>query len=161
MHVRLARFGRTDRAFYRIVAIDSRTSREGQPLEYLGTYDPIASRDGVKEVRVKVDRMKYWLSVGAQPSETVARLLAHVGMLPPPPIRYQPQKSQPKGKKAFSTLSWAAAESPSAAPAACSPSGSPAPRSSPAPPRLVSAILGRSSLTMRPAMGCSLVSPLL
>ncbi len=53
----------------------------------LGTYDPIASKDGVKEVRVKVDRMKYWLSVGAQPSETVARLLAHVGMLPPPPIR--------------------------------------------------------------------------
>ena len=59
------------------------------PLQ-LGTYDPIASRDGVKEVRVKVDRMKYWLSVGAQPSETVARLLAHVGMLPPPPIRCVP-----------------------------------------------------------------------
>ncbi len=63
----------------------------------MGTYDPIASKDGVKEVRVKMDRMKYWLSVGAQPSDIVARLLGHLGVLPQPPIRFQPKKSQVRG----------------------------------------------------------------
>ncbi len=100
----------------------------------LGTYDPIASRkDGVKEVRVKVDRMKYWLSVGAQPSETVARLLGHVGMLPPPPIRFQPMKSTPKEQRKFSTL------------AALSASGFRAA----APSSLVSAVIGRPALMAR------------
>lgn len=61
----------------------------------MGTYDPFPySLDGVKEVRIKVDRLKYWLSVGAQPSERVAFLLWRAGMLPAPPIRYQPQKSK-------------------------------------------------------------------
>lgn len=52
----------------------------------LGSYDPIASKDGIKEVRVKGDRVKYWLSVGAQPSDRVAWLMAKYNLLPPAPL---------------------------------------------------------------------------
>jgi small subunit ribosomal protein S16 len=106
------------------------------PTPQLGTYDPIASRlDGVKEIRVKVDRVKYWLSVGAQPSDTVARLLGHVGLLPPPPIRFQPKKSLPRKeeKRQFSTV---ACEAPAAAAA----SGS-----------AMATLLGRPMAGLRPA----------
>ena len=93
----VSRFGRKDKAFYRIVSTDSRRARNAKPLEYLGTYDPFASkRDGVKEITLKVDRVKYWLSVGAQPSSAVERLLSVAGLAPQPPIKYQPQKSKPR-----------------------------------------------------------------
>jgi len=65
----------------RIVSCDSRSRRDGKFLEIVGTYDPIA-RKGVKEVRLNVDRVKYWLGVGAQPSDTTARLLGQFGLLP-------------------------------------------------------------------------------
>jgi ribosomal protein S16 len=59
----------------------------------LGTYDPLpAALDGTKEVRLDVARLKYWLGVGAQPSERVAYLLWRAGLLPAPPIRFTPGK---------------------------------------------------------------------
>jgi len=68
------------------------------PPSQLGTYDPIPSkRDGYKEIRLKVDRVKYWLGHGAEPSEAVATLLWRSGLLPPPPIR--PSKVQHIPKK--------------------------------------------------------------
>ena len=58
----------------------------------LGTYNPFPQTlDGVKEVRLEVDRVKYWLSTGAQPSERVAFLLWRAGLAPAPPIRWQTQ----------------------------------------------------------------------
>lgn len=67
--------GRKHRPYFRIVAIDSRQPRDGRALEDLGTYDPKVT---VKENRVtlKPDRIKYWMSVGALPSEKVHALLA-------------------------------------------------------------------------------------
>jgi small subunit ribosomal protein S16 len=67
--------GRKHRPYFRIVAIDSRQPRDGRALEDLGTYDPKIS---VTENRVtlKADRIKYWMSVGALPSERVQALLA-------------------------------------------------------------------------------------
>ena len=66
----------------------------------LGTYDPIPmKKDGMKEVRLKVDRVKYWLGVGAQPSDSVAHLLWKAGLVPAPPIRFQPIKSVPKAER--------------------------------------------------------------
>lgn len=79
----------------------------------LGTYNPLPySLDGAKEVRLKVDRIKYWLSVGAQASDRVAYLLWRAGLAPAPPLRFAPQ--QAKSKQAppaagFHTLSAAAA----------------------------------------------------
>jgi small subunit ribosomal protein S16 len=66
--------GRKHRPYYRIVAIDSRQPRNGRQLEELGTYDPMVK---IKENRVtlKPDRIKYWMSVGALPSEKVQVLL--------------------------------------------------------------------------------------
>ena len=76
VRLRLQRFGRKKSPFYRLVAADSRASRDGKFIEMLGTYDPIAREDKVKEVRLNMDRIRYWLGVGAQPSDRVARLLA-------------------------------------------------------------------------------------
>jgi len=67
--------GRKHRPFYRLNAVDKRTPRDGRILENLGWYDPIA-KDESKQVELKVDRIKHWLSVGAQPSDTVADILA-------------------------------------------------------------------------------------
>lgn len=73
VRIRLARAGAKKRPFYRIVATDSRSPRDGRFLEKLGTVDPNAEPT---KVDVDVPRLEYWLSAGARPSETVARLLA-------------------------------------------------------------------------------------
>lgn len=70
----MSRLGRPHRPFYRINAIDSRTKRDGKVIETLGWYDPIAT-DPTKQLEINVDRVKHWLSVGAQPSETLTDVL--------------------------------------------------------------------------------------
>lgn len=104
--LRLARFGRRHQAFYRLVAADSRTPRNGRCLEYLGSYNPHADAQGNKEVRLQVDRIKYWLSVGAQPSDTVAKLISMADIVPDVPKQQFTQQHVPKTlrKQEFSTL---------------------------------------------------------
>ncbi|EED95242.1 RT16, ribosomal protein 16 mitochondrial small ribosomal subunit, partial [Thalassiosira pseudonana CCMP1335] len=85
VRLRLQRFGRTHSPFYRMVAADSRAPRDGKFLEIVGTYNPIANNAGIKEIRLKADRLRYWISVGAQPSDRVAWILGKFGILPPPP----------------------------------------------------------------------------
>jgi len=70
--IRLARTGAKKRPFYRIVAADARAPRDGRFLEKLGTYDPTKNPS---EVHLNQSRVDYWLGVGAQPTETVKRLL--------------------------------------------------------------------------------------
>ena len=70
----MKRMGRTHRPFYRICIIDQRKARDAQAIEEVGTYDPMV-KDKSKRVTMKLDRIKYWLSVGAQPSEKVAVLM--------------------------------------------------------------------------------------
>jgi small subunit ribosomal protein S16 len=72
--------GRTHRSFFRLNAIDSRNPRDGRVIEPLGWYDPHA-KDADKQTELKVERVQYWLSVGAQPSETVRNLLKKQGIL--------------------------------------------------------------------------------
>lgn len=96
VRLRLQRFGRKHSPFYRMVAANARAPRDGKFLEILGTYNPIANRDGMKEIRLKEDRLKYWLGVGAQPSDRVAWILGKFGILPPPPAGFNPQKSRVK-----------------------------------------------------------------
>lgn len=81
VRLRMKRLGNRHRPYYRLAAIDQRRPRDGRVIEELGTYNPLA-KDGEQEVRISVDRCKYWLSVGAQPSETVASLLRKVGLNP-------------------------------------------------------------------------------
>ncbi len=70
--IRLARGGANKRPFYRIVVADARAPRDGRFLEKVGTYNP---NSDPSTVNLKADRVHYWLGVGAQPTETVARLL--------------------------------------------------------------------------------------
>ncbi len=72
--IRLKRMGRSGRAFFRICAFDAREERDGRSIEQLGTYDPM-EKDESKKVVLKRERIEYWLSVGAQPTETVASIL--------------------------------------------------------------------------------------
>jgi small subunit ribosomal protein S16 len=74
VRLRLKRMGRRNRAFFRICAFDAREERDGRSIEQLGTYDPM-EKDESKKVVLKRDRIEYWLSVGAQPTETVASIL--------------------------------------------------------------------------------------
>ncbi|MBN1426084.1 30S ribosomal protein S16 [Candidatus Fermentibacteria bacterium] len=73
------RMGRRHAPTYRIVAIDSRMRRDGRFLEIVGHYNP--RTEGEPEIVVKDDRVKYWLGVGAQPSETVRSLFRRSGLL--------------------------------------------------------------------------------
>ncbi len=66
--------GRTHRSFFRLSAMDSRRPRDGRVIENLGWYDPCAKNPD-EEVSLKRERIEYWLSVGAQPSDTVRDLL--------------------------------------------------------------------------------------
>lgn len=80
--LRLKRFGRRHRSFYRLTAVDSRRPRDGKVLEELGWYDP-ANKQADKQLSLKNDRIVYWLSVGAQPTETVGDLLKANGIEKP------------------------------------------------------------------------------
>jgi small subunit ribosomal protein S16 len=70
----MKKLGRTHRHYFRIVAIDARQPRDGRIIEELGSYDPMVKNTDDR-VRLKPERIKYWLSVGARPSEKVAVLL--------------------------------------------------------------------------------------
>ena len=70
----MKRMGRKHRPYFRIVAIDSRQPRDGRTLEELGTYDPMVQIKD-KRITLKADRVKYWMSVGALPTEKVQALL--------------------------------------------------------------------------------------
>lgn len=79
VRLRLKRFGRTHKPYYRLNAIDQRNPRDGRALEELGQYDPM-NKDESKQINFNAERVAYWLSVGAQPSETVASLLKRAGI---------------------------------------------------------------------------------
>lgn len=72
VHIRLQRFGAKKRPYYRIVAADQRCKRDGRFLEQVGTYDPMQKPHAIK---FKAERLDYWLSVGATPSDTVRSLI--------------------------------------------------------------------------------------
>ena len=72
VRMRLARAGAKKAPFYRVVVANSRNARDGRFIEHVGVYDPTCNP---AEVRFKMDRVEYWLSQGAQPSDTVAQLI--------------------------------------------------------------------------------------
>ena len=75
--IRLKRKGRKKKPLYRIVIIEDSNQRDGKTIEDVGTYNPHTEP---ASITVKEDRVKYWISVGAQPSNTVTRLLSTVGI---------------------------------------------------------------------------------
>ncbi|HLL87738.1 MAG TPA: 30S ribosomal protein S16 [Tepidisphaeraceae bacterium] len=77
--LRLKRMGRSNGAYFRLSAIDSRSPRDGRVIEELGNYDP-RNKDAAKQFTAKVDRCVEWLNKGAVPSETVSSLLKKAGV---------------------------------------------------------------------------------
>ena len=71
VRIRMKKFGRKHRPFFRIVAVDGRRPRDGRVLEELGTYDPLVPETDARAI-LKGERIQYWLGVGAQPSDKVA-----------------------------------------------------------------------------------------
>jgi small subunit ribosomal protein S16 len=78
VRIRLRRTGKTKQPSYRLVVADSRAPRDGKFIEIIGHYNPVRQP---KELVVKNDRARYWLGIGAQPSETVLRLLKQVNVV--------------------------------------------------------------------------------
>jgi small subunit ribosomal protein S16 len=78
--IRLARGGMKKRPYYRIVVTDSRNARDGKFIEKIGTYNPLLPKDSTERVRLDTERAAHWLSVGAQPSDRVARFLDAAGV---------------------------------------------------------------------------------
>lgn len=78
--LRLKKFGRRHQAFFRVSAMDCRSPRDGRVIEELGWYDPCA-KDPEKRCKLDVQRVHHWLSVGAQPTETVRDLLKKQGLV--------------------------------------------------------------------------------
>lgn len=84
VRIRMKSMGRRHRPFFRICAMDSRTGRDGRAIEELGWYDPMVRNAEAREWLDK-SRIRYWLSVGAQPSEKVAAILKRHGVAKPAP----------------------------------------------------------------------------
>lgn len=87
--IRMKMMGRKHRPFFRICAMDSRTARDGRPIEELGTYDPMIP-ETEKRYAINKERVEYWLSVGAQPSDRVWVLLKKIGI--PPRVKPKPKR---------------------------------------------------------------------
>ncbi|MDO9524894.1 MAG: 30S ribosomal protein S16 [Gemmobacter sp.] len=98
MKIRLARGGSKKRPHYAIVASDSRMPRDGRFLEKLGTYNPLLAKDSEDRVKMNVERIQYWLSHGAQPTDRVSRFLEAAGVVPKT-VRNNPKAAEP-GKAA-------------------------------------------------------------
>lgn len=97
LKIRLARGGAKKKPFYFIVAADGRSPRDGRFIEKLGTFDPLAKKDDPKRVQYDEERVKHWLSVGARPTDRMARILSMNGL-----AKWErgnnPKKAEPKAK---------------------------------------------------------------
>ena len=96
--IRLSRGGAKKRPYYRIVVANSRSPRDGKYLEQIGTYNPLLAKDSADRVKLIEDRARYWLGVGAQPTDRVARFLDAAG-IKERAARNNPKKGEP-GEKA-------------------------------------------------------------
>ncbi|KHL25747.1 30S ribosomal protein S16 [Croceibacterium mercuriale] len=96
--IRLSRGGAKKRPYYRIVVADVRSPRDGKYLEQIGTYNPLLPKDSADRMKINEDRARYWLGVGAQPTDRVARFLDQAGVKERA-ARNNPNKAEP-GEKA-------------------------------------------------------------
>src|SRR5215470_5833785 len=121
--IRLRRDGAKKRPFYHVVAADERRARNGRFIEELGYYNPIVAADAEPILVLKEERVRYWLSVGAQPTDTAAALLKKQGLM---------ERRAAASKTAAATTPPAAPEKPAAAEAASTPAPAAAAAETPA-----------------------------
>jgi small subunit ribosomal protein S16 len=114
VRIRLTRIGATKRPAYRVIAIDKRRSRDGRALEILGFYDPLTEP---ATVNLDTDKINAWIGKGAQPSETVVKLMRQAARPAAAPATEKPKRATRAAKPKASTKA-AKAEAAEAAPAA-------------------------------------------
>ena len=127
VRIRLARGGTKKRPFYRIVATDKRSPRDGRFLEKLGSYNPLLPKDDEKRVVLREDRIRHWLGAGALPSDRVCRFLDAAG------ITENTVKHRGTGKRAKAIAAKKAEAEAAAAEAAAEAAASEAPAEEAAP----------------------------
>lgn len=127
--IRLSRGGSKKRPYYRIVVADARSPRDGNFIERLGSYNPLLAKDDANRVVLNVERAKHWLSVGAQPTDRVARFLDVAGVRERA-ARNNPNKGKP-GEKATDRLEEQQKKAAEAAEAAAAAAAAPAPEPEP------------------------------
>lgn len=130
VRIRMKRMGRKHRPFFRVCAVDGRNARDGRVIEYLGHYDPMVSESDAR-ASLNAERIDYWLSVGAQPSEKMSVLIKKYGsngthtekrlaalerlklnkpMAPAPMVVAKPKAAEPAAEPAAAPSEEAAAE---------------------------------------------------
>jgi len=112
--IRLSRGGAKKRPYYYVVVAHSASPRDGRYIEQIGTFDPMLKKDNPERVRLNLERCKHWMSVGAQPTDRVARLLDGAGLLKRE-VRNNPEKAKPKKKAQERTAAKAKAAEEAAA----------------------------------------------
>ena len=123
--IRLSRGGSKKRPYYRIVVADARSPRDGNFIEKIGTYNPLLAKDDDKRVVLDGERAKHWLSVGAQPTDRVARFLDAAGVRERS-AKNNPNKGKP-GEKAVERAEERAEKQKAAEEAAAEAAAAPAP----------------------------------
>lgn len=98
LKIRLARGGAKKRPFYRIVVAEATSPRDGRFVERVGSYNPLLPHGHAERIVLKNERIQYWLSVGAQPTDRVVKFLADAGLAAKPAQKNNPQKAAPKKK---------------------------------------------------------------
>ncbi len=127
--IRLSRGGSKKRPYYKIVVADERSARDGKFIERIGSYNPLLAKDDEKRVVLDSDRAKHWLSVGAQPTDRVARFLDAAGVRERA-ARSNPNKGKP-GEKAVERKEEQEKRANDAAEAAAAAAAAPAPEPEP------------------------------
>ena len=127
LKIRLTRGGSKKRPFYRIVVAEVTAPRDGRFIERLGSYNPMVERDHPQRLTLELERIKHWLSVGAQPTDRVAKFLSDNGLIAAPTRRETPIQSAPRKKtQEKMKAAAAAAEAASAKAAAAAAADAPA-----------------------------------
>jgi len=109
LKIRLARGGAKKRPFYRIVVAEASAPRDGRYVERVGTYNPMVPKDHEQRLALNGERISFWMSKGAQPTDRVHKMLASAGLMAAPALRDQPKKSAPGKKRADREAAAAAA----------------------------------------------------
>ena len=129
--MRLSRGGSKKRPYYRVVVANSRAPRDGNYLEQIGTYNPLLAKDDENRVKLIEDRARYWLGVGAQPTDRVARMLDKAG-IKERAVTNNPNKAEP-GQKAKDRVEDRAKKAVEAEEAKAAAAAAPAPEPEPEP----------------------------
>ena len=96
LKIRLSMGGVRKRPVYKIVIADSRYPRDGKFIEKVGSFNPLLPKDKKERIKVEAERVKYWMSKGAQPTLRVSRILGEAQIMPMPKPGNNPQKAVPK-----------------------------------------------------------------